>query len=37
MLGNVADKLAVQINGSAVLERLDVLGACLAIAHIRSV
>ena len=34
MLGDVVDHLAVQINGAAVFEGLDVLSARLAIAHV---
>ena len=35
VLGDVADELAVEIDGAAILERLDVLGAGLAIAHVQ--
>jgi hypothetical protein len=35
VLGDVADQLAVKIDGAAVLERLDVLGASLAVAHVK--
>ena len=36
VLGDIADKLAVKIDGASVLERLDVLGAGLAIAHVQT-
>ena len=35
VLGDIADKLAIEIDRASVLERLDVLGASLAIAHVQ--
>src|SRR5262249_56639313 len=35
MCGDVADELALEIDGAAVLQRPDVLGAGLAVAHVR--